>query len=451
MGTRAPNLRSSIYQDDQGRWHGWVTMGIKDDGSPDRRHRRAATEAEVTRKVAALERKRDEGSPGKAGRPLTVAEWLEIWLTTIAPRTVSQRTLDSTYVPKVRRWIIPQLGKHRLDRLQPEHLDAFYTWLGTQNLQPNTIVQIHRILARALKVAWKRGKVARNVALMVDAPTGEAVDIEPLSRAEARQILTAAATRRNGARWSVALAVGIRQSEAIGLRWQKVDLDAGTIEVGWQLARERFRHGCDDPAACASGRHRASCASRCNKHKHRPDCPADCARRGHVCPQVKQPCPRDCTGHARECPQRAGGGWQFTQRKGVTAGRGTAKLVLALPAPLVAQLRAHHRQQAAERLSAGSAWQDWDLVFCTPTGAPMDPHDDWEDWRALLTEAGVREARVHDARHTAATLLLEQGVDIRVVQQILGHSQLSQTRRYTHVTAALSQHAADRMSEALWG
>ena len=63
----------------------------------------------------------------------------------------------------------------------------------------------------------------------------------------------------------------------------------------------------------------------------------------------------------------------------------------------------------------------------------------------------MRPARVHDARHTAATLLLEQGIGIRVVQQILGHSQLSQTERYTHVTTELSQHAVDRMSDALWG
>jgi integrase len=125
--------------------------------------------------------------------------------------------------------------------------------------------------------------------------------------------------------------------------------------------------------------------------------------------------------------------------------------VLALPAPLIAQLRLQHRQQAAERLAAGPAWQDWDLVFCTPTGAPIDSRDDWEDWRSLLAEADIRIARVHDARHIAATLLLEQGTDIRVVQQILGHSQLSQTQRYTHVTAALSQDAADRMSDALWG
>ncbi len=451
MSTRTPNLRSSIYYGADGRWHGWVTVGIKDDGSPDRRHRTGSSEADVTRKVQQLERKRDEGSAGKAGRPLTVADWFAIWLTTIAPRTVSQSTLDSTYEPKVRRWIVPQLGKHRLDRLQPEHLDAFYMWLAAQGLKPNTTVQIHRIVSRALKVAWKRGKVARNVASMVDAPIGEDVDIEPLSQGEARQILRAAASRRNGARWSVALAVGIRQSEAIGLRWQFVDLDAGTIEVGWQLKRARYRHGCQDAAACAANRHRVGCPQRCTNHSHQDDCPAGCTKREHRCPQVKRPCPIGCIGHSRECPQRTGGGWHFTRRKGVKAGQGKAKLVLALPGPLIAQLRAHRRQQAAERLTAGAAWQDWDLVFCTPAGAPIDSRDDWEDWRSLIDEAGLRTARVHDARHTAATLLLEQGISIRVVQQILGHSQLSQTERYTHVTTALSQHAADRMSDALWG
>ena len=96
-------------------------------------------------------------------------------------------------------------------------------------------MQIHRIVSRALKIAWKRGKVAEQRSHLVDSPAGEDIDIEPLSQEEARRILAAAANRRNGARWSVALAIGIRQSEAIGLRWKYVDLDAGTIEVGWQL------------------------------------------------------------------------------------------------------------------------------------------------------------------------------------------------------------------------
>ena len=121
------------------------------------------------------------------------------------------------------------------------------------------------------------------------------------------------------------------------------------------------------------------------------------------------------------------------------------------PARRPTSAQSRRRQHAAECLTAGSDWQDWDLVFCTPIGKPVDSRDDWEDWHALLKEAGVRAARVHDARHTAATLLLEQGIGIRVVQQILGHSQLSQTERYTHVKTALSQDAADRMTEALWG
>lgn len=69
----------------------------------------------------------------------------------------------------------------------------------------------------------------------------------------------------------------------------------------------------------------------------------------------------------------------------------------------------------------------------------------------MLALAGVHPARVHDLRHTAATLLLAQGVDIRTVQTILGHSQLSQTQRYTQVTRELTADAAKRMGEALWG
>ncbi|WP_408638101.1 tyrosine-type recombinase/integrase [Nonomuraea corallina] len=73
--------------------------------------------------------------------------------------------------------------------------------------------------------------------------------------------------------------------------------------------------------------------------------------------------------------------------------------------------------------------------------------------RASQTRAEVdKDARVHDARHTAATtLLIEQGVDVSVAQEILEHSQLTTTKRYTHITATLSTEAAARMGRALWG
>ena len=69
-----------------------------------------------------------------------------------------------------------------------------------------------------------------------------------------------------------------------------------------------------------------------------------------------------------------------------------------------------------------------------------------------MKTAGVRDARLHDARHTAATLLLQQGIPVRVVMQVLGHSQISMTTQYQHVVPELAQEeAAERMGEALWG
>src|SRR5215469_4156364 len=284
MPDRKPNRRSSIYLGQDGWWHGWVTVGIKDDGSPDRKHRMGKTEAEVTRKVRDLERSRDTGQLVSTARGLSVEQWMETWLTTIAPRRIRQSTLESTYAPKVRNRIIPGLGKHRLDRLTPEHVERFYTRLEAEGLAPATVLQIHRILSRALKVAMQRGNVGRNVATLVDAPSVNQGEIEPLTLNEAQRIIELAAGLRNGTRWSVALALGLRQGEALGLRWRYVDLDAGLITVRWQLQRLPWRHGCTDPNACGEGRHQANCS-------------------------------RDCTRHARSCRQRTGGGLQITELK----------------------------------------------------------------------------------------------------------------------------------------
>ena len=114
-------------------------------------------------------------------------------------------------------------------------------------------------------------------------------------------------------------------------------------------------------------------------------------------------------------------------------------------------MRAHRTAQLEERLRAGSEWQDNGLVFTQPNGKPVDPRADNRAWKALLRDAGVRDARLHDARHTAATLLLLQGVDDRVVMEIFGHSQLSMTARYQHVMPELARDAAERMGNALWG
>ncbi len=256
-------------------------------------------------------------------------------------------------------------------------------------------------------MAHRRKIVGVNVATMIDAPSHIDTEIEPLLQEDAKAILNQAKTVHNGPRWSVAFALGLRQSEALGMRWKYVDLEKGQLRV-FQLKRRRFAHGCEDPVACIRTRHKDACGP-------------------------------DCTGHARYCPERVGGDWEFRRPKG-----GKTRPV-PIPEPLIPLLKAHKAAQAADRLAAGSVWEDWGLVFCRPDGRPIDPRDDWGAWQSLLEAAGVPHARLHDARHTAATLLLEQGVDIRVVQEILGHSSIAVTKRYTHVTSRLARDAADRM------
>jgi integrase len=441
MSKRKPNLRSSIYGGADGRWHGWVTMGVKDDGSPDRRHRTGKTEAEVTEKVRKLEQSRDAGKVDKPGRTPTVAEWMTTYLDTIAILTLAPRSYDD-YWSKTRVWIIPCLGQHRLDRLMPEHIDKMHAKMAAAGRSSSHALKVYRVLSRALEVAVRRGKAGRNACKLVDPPSLTETEIVPLTQDEARRVLAAAASRRNGARWSVGLALGLREGEALGLRWSYLDLDAGIARIWWQVSRANWRHGCDDPHACGERFHRVACSRGCDQHKHSKRCPADCKKLTHACPK---PCPRDCRRHAANCPKRHGGGIVFREPKG------KSKRIIPLPVELVPVLRGHRTEQLKERLAAGTAWYDHDLVFCRHDGRPISRSDDWCDWKQLLQAAGIRDVRVHDGRHTAGTLLIEQGVHVRTVQEILGHSRVTVTERYTHVASPMAEEAAQRMNRALWG
>src|SRR4051812_44294248 len=217
MAARASNGESTIYKGADGRWHGYVSVGYKLNGKLDRRHVTGQTRGVVADKVRELERKRDSGTVSETSTP-TVAAWLEHWLTSIAPRGGRQRRVES-YGSSVRKHLAPGMGRHRLDRLRPEHLDQLYSQLLDAGYSPATVLRDHRILSRALTVAMQRGHIARNVAALVDPPRQQQSDLATaLDLDEARAVLEAAATVRNSARWTVALALGLRQSEALALQ-----------------------------------------------------------------------------------------------------------------------------------------------------------------------------------------------------------------------------------------
>jgi integrase len=425
--TRNANGESSIYQDKAGGWHAWVTMGVKPDGSPDRRHRRGKTRKAVVAKAKVLERQRDSGEYAAAGGAQTVEQWLRHWIVYVQPARLRAKSLAS-YRTDVYLHLIPGLGAHRLQRLTALHIETLYATMraktvtaadGTQRKQyrPATIDHIHRTLRRALGDAKKRGLIAVNPATLVERPTEQTLDAEdteiaPLSVADARAVIAAARTRRNGARYILALSHGLRQGEAIGLPWSRVHLDDDPrLVVRQQLQRHTWQHGCR-PTEPAQGETWA------------------CGRK-----------------RGADCPTRHSGGLVLVRVKSKRS-----KRTLTLDDVTIDLLRAHRRDQMQERLAAGDQWDNHrDLVFTQPNGHPVDPRADLKEWHDLLDEAGVPEARLHDARHTAATFLLVQGVDSRVVMDLMGWSSHTMLARYEHVVRELRAEAARRMSAYLYG
>lgn len=126
--------------------------------------------------------------------------------------------------------------------------------------------------------------------------------------------------------------------------------------------------------------------------------------------------------------------------------------VIALDAGTVAVMHTWRRVQATERLAAGSAWTDHGLVFVDELGCPPHPETVTRWWNEALEATGSRRIRLHDARHTAATMALRAGVPLKVVTQRLGHADVAVTMRvYQHVTAQDDRVAADALGRALGG
>jgi len=143
--------------------------------------------------------------------------------------------------------------------------------------------------------------------------------------------------------------------------------------------------------------------------------------------------------------QRVNGRLEFVEPKSQTSRR-----TIPLPATVARALRAHRSRQLEDRLAAGARWHDSDLVFTTALGTPLDSRNVTRRFQAALERAGLPRLRFHDLRHTAASLMLAQGVPARVVMETLGHSQISLTlNTYSHVVPALQREAADRMEAVL--
>jgi integrase len=126
--------------------------------------------------------------------------------------------------------------------------------------------------------------------------------------------------------------------------------------------------------------------------------------------------------------------------------------VIELDAETAIALKTWRTHQAEERLLLGPGYKERDLVFCHPDGRPYHPDRFSREFDRRVQRHGVPRIRLHDLRHTWATLALQAGVDVKVVSERLGHSTATITRDvYQHVTPAMQSDAAERVAGLIFG
>lgn len=381
MSKKRGSGEGSIYQRSDTRWCATISLPRVGGQRRTRKSFYGLTRKEVADQLTKALRERDQGLPVTNDRQ-TLEQFLTYWLEHHVRPSVRPRTFES-YSLLSRVHLIPDLGRIPLQQLTPQHVQAFLASKLKSGRAPQTVRHMRTVLRRALNAAMKWNLIGRNSAALVDPPRLERRRTTTLSAEQARRVLEAADGERLAALYTLALSLGMREGEVLGLRWSDIrELEGGspTLTISQTL-------------------------------------------------------------------QRIGREFQFAEPK-----TDRSRRTLALPKSVVKALLAHRRRQAAERLALGPAWNDLDLVFTTPDGLPIERKSLHRNFKHLLAKAGMPDCRFHDLRHSAASLLIAEGVPLRTIMELLGHSSISVTADiYSHIAPAMMRDAADKMDSILGG
>lgn len=229
----------TITRRQDGTWEAKVSLGyqIGTDGKPKRVRKSfyGKTRKDVSTKLTKALEDHRQGLPVAVERQ-TVGQFLDRWLADVVKPSVRPKTYHS-YAQLVRLHLIPALGHHQLATLAPQHVQRMMNDKLAAGLSPRTVQYLRAVLRRALGQALKWGLVARNVVTLTEPPRSVHHEMKFLVPTQARALLDAARGDRLEALYAVALALGLRQGESLGLRWSDVDFDAGTLTVRAALQR----------------------------------------------------------------------------------------------------------------------------------------------------------------------------------------------------------------------
>ncbi len=230
MTKRRGHNEGSIRHRPDGLWEARLSLP-----NGERKSVYGKTRRDVQDKLRAAQRDIDAGLDVDSGRQ-SIRVFLDRWLVDVVKPTTAPKTFSS-YAEIVRVHIVPTLGTMQLAKLTPQHVTALLQAKSDAGLSPRTVAYVRAVLRIALNRALKWGMVQRNAAALTDAPRGERQEIRPLTPDQARHFLAAVDGERDEALYRVALALGLRLGEALGLSWEDVDFDAGSLRIRRALQR----------------------------------------------------------------------------------------------------------------------------------------------------------------------------------------------------------------------
>lgn len=387
----------SIYRNSRGQWVAALEAGWSESGSRRRVTFKGRTRAEVRARLLDAQQRLSVEGPSAVFASVTMKVWADRWL-----EDRQRRVRPGTYVSDrsaVSRWIIPALGRVRLDMLTPVDIRKLATAQEAAGLALATMQRTHAVLSKMLTDAVSDGYQVGQRARETAGPGTGVPQRQALDVAQARKILEVARGREDVSRWVAALIEGLRPAEALGLTWEMVDLRRGTMVLAWQLKALPYI-------------------------EHRNPDSGFRVPRGFESRHLQGPY------HLVRPKTRAG------------------SRVIPLVPWLVTSLG---EWQGQARSTHGLVWPAAD-------GSPQSAEFDRSQWYALAEQAGVtvmlpdgrrRRPLLYEARHTAATLMLANGIDETTIKAILGHSSVLSTQSYLHTDLARTRAALLGSAETL--
>jgi len=374
---RRGNREGTICRRKDGRWCGAVTLGYDPKaGKPIRKFFYGRTRQEVAEKLTRILRDHHLGLLPATKERMEFGSWLWTFLDLYKKPEIRPSTYE-LYAGILRLHLPEKLAHTPLEKLRSEDLQALYTSLGEKGYS-RTVQILHNLIHSALDQAVKLGYVPRNVSEATTRPKGKKKEVQILTPQELKRFLEVAKKHRLFPAFYVLATTGLRRGELLGLKWQDIDWEHGTLTVQRNLVWVGGEPALQEPKTKGSYR------------------------------------------------------------------------TIPLPESTLEVLKEWRKKWLEERVKLGPDWPETDLVFPSEAHTAIYPRNFLRTFKSLLQEANLPMVSLHALRHSYATMLLMEGENPRVVQEILGHSAVTTTLGiYSKVLPSLKQQAVGKIERIL--